>query len=133
MAEFTTILDQLTVMIRLGIHSHEAVPQRVVVTVKMTVDYSVPLDGDAITQVLDYDFVRDGILALARQRHFALQETLCETIAALCLGDARVRRVKVRTMKPDIYPDAGIGCEIVREREPVSRGASVAGGQDGNG
>jgi len=53
---------------------------------------------------------------MAAERPFALQETLCEAIAALCLGDARVRRVEVETMKADIYPDAAIGCRIVRER-----------------
>jgi dihydroneopterin aldolase len=113
-AEFTTILDRLGVMIRLGIHPHEVEPQRVVVSVEMTVEYPEPLAEDAIGQVLDYDFVREGVLALAAARRFALQETLCEAIAALCLGDGRVRRVKVRTMKTDVYPDAGVGCEIVR-------------------
>lgn len=116
MAEFTTILDALAVMIRLGIHPYEVEPQRVVVTVEMTVDYPVPLDEDSIDRVLDYDFVREGILALAATRAFALQETLCETIAALCLADARVTRVRVRTMKTDVYPDAGVGCEICRAR-----------------
>jgi dihydroneopterin aldolase len=82
--------------------------------------YPEALAEDAIEQVLDYDFVREGILALAAERRFALQETLCEAIAALCLGDARVRRVKVRTMKTDVYPDAGVGCEIVRTN-PSSR------------
>ncbi|MEN2785189.1 dihydroneopterin aldolase [Sphingomonas qilianensis] len=120
MAEFTTLLDRLAVMIRLGIYAHEAEPQRVIVSVEMTVDYPAPLGEDAIDQVLDYDFVRTGILTLAAQRRFALQETLCETIAALCLDDARVMRVRVRTMKTDIYPDAGIGCEIVRERAKFS-------------
>jgi dihydroneopterin aldolase len=115
MAEFTTILDRLSIMIRLGIHPHEVEPQPVVVSVEMTVAYPGPLGEDAIEQVLDYDFVREGVLALT-ERRFALQETLCEAIAALCLGDARVRRVKVRTMKTDVYPDAGVGCEIVRER-----------------
>lgn len=115
MAEFTTILDGLAIAIRLGIHPHEVAPQRVVVSVEMTVDYPGPLGADAIGEVLDYDFVRAGILALAAERAFALQETLCETIAALCLSDPRVRRVKVRTMKTDVYPDAGVGCEIVRE------------------
>jgi dihydroneopterin aldolase len=115
-AEFTTLLDSLAVMIRLGIYPHESEPQRVIVSVDMTVDYPAPLGDDAIEQVLDYDFVREGILALAAERRFALQETLCETIAALCLGDARVKRVRVRTMKADVYPDAGIGCEIVRTR-----------------
>ncbi len=116
MAEFTTILDGLEVMMRLGIYPHEVAPQRVVVSVEMTVVYAGPLGEDAIGEVLDYDFVRAGILAMAAERPFALQETLCEAIAALCLGDARVRRVEVETMKTDIYPDAAIGCRIVRER-----------------
>ena len=116
MAEFTTILDALAVMIRLGIHPHEVAPQRVLVTVEMTVDYLALPTDDAIDQVLDYDFLRDGILTLAKTRAFALQETLCEAIAALCLADSRVVAVKVRTMKADIYPDARVGCEIVRGR-----------------
>jgi dihydroneopterin aldolase len=116
MAEFTTILDGLEVMMRLGIYPHEVAPQRVVVSIEMTVVYPGPLGEDEIGEVLDYDFVRAGILAMAAERPFALQETLCEAIAALCLGDARVRRVEVETMKTDIYPDAAIGCRIVRER-----------------
>ena len=116
MAEFTTLLDGLVVMIRLGIHPHEAEPQRVLISVEMTIDYAAPLGEDAIEQVLDYDFLREGIRKLAAERRFALQETLCETIAVRCLGDDRVKRVRVRTMKADVYPDARIGCEIVRER-----------------
>lgn len=116
MAEYTTLLESLAVMIRLGIYEHEVEPQRVTVNVEMTVEYPDAIAEDAIERVLDYDFVRAGILALAAERRFALQETLCETIAALCLGDARVRSVRVRTMKTDVYPDAGIGCEIVRDR-----------------
>lgn len=114
MAEYTTILDRLAVMIRLGIHAHEAEPQRVLVTVEMTVDYAAAPSEDRIDEVLDYDFVRAGILRLAAERRFALQETLCETVAALCLTDRRVRKVRVRTLKTDVYPDAGVGCEIVR-------------------
>ncbi|MGI4731602.1 MAG: dihydroneopterin aldolase [Janthinobacterium lividum] len=116
MVEFTTLLDGLTAMIRLGIHRHEAEPQRVTVSVAMTVAYPALPRDDAIEEVLDYDFVRAGILAMAAERRFALQETLCEAIAALCLADPRVVRVRVRTAKTDIYPDAAIGCEIVRGR-----------------
>ena len=75
-----------------------------------------PIGEDAIDRVLDYDFIRDAVVALAGMRRFALQETVCEAIAAICFEDARVRRVRVRTNKPDIYPDAQIGCEIVRTR-----------------
>ncbi|WP_298670768.1 dihydroneopterin aldolase [uncultured Sphingomonas sp.] len=116
MAEYTTILDGLELRMQLGIHPHEAVPQRVCLTVEMTVDYPQPPRCDEIGEVLDYDFVREGIRALAEKRGFALQETLVEAVAALCFEDARVRRVRVRSMKPDVYPDAAVGCEIDRSR-----------------
>ena len=116
MATFTTILDGLEVAMRLGIHPHEAEPQRVRLSVWMTVDYADPPSADRIEEVLDYDFVRDGILAMAADRGFALQETLIEAVAALCLADPRVREVRVRSMKVDVYPDAAVGCEVVRGR-----------------
>ena len=116
MADYTTILDGLEVAMRLGIHPHEAAPQRVRLSVWMTVDYPTPSSADAIEAVLDYDFLREGILAMAAGPGFALQETLVEAVAVLCLADPRVRQVRVRSMKPDIYPDAAVGCEITRSR-----------------
>lgn len=114
---FTTILDGLAVTMGIGIHPAElAAPQRVMVSVRMEVDYPAAPAEDRIDAVLDYDFVRSGIQALAAERHFALQETFCEAIAALCLADPRVAAVTVRTSKPDVYPDAAVGCEIVRVR-----------------
>ncbi|WP_294197798.1 dihydroneopterin aldolase [uncultured Sphingomonas sp.] len=116
MAEYAIILEDLAVQMRLGIHPHEAAPQRVLVSVRLTVDYTDPPAADTIDQVLDYDRIRDGIHALVSGEGFALQETLVERVAALCLADARVREVRVRSMKPDVYPDARVGCEIVRRR-----------------
>ena len=114
---FSTILEGLEVVMGLGIHPEElAAPQRVIVSVRMEVVYPTPPAEDRIDAVLDYDFVRSGIQALVAERHFHLQETLCEAIAALCLRDARVEQVTVRTSKPDIYPDAAVGCEVVRRR-----------------
>ncbi|MDX5984478.1 dihydroneopterin aldolase [Sphingomonas echinoides] len=114
---FTTMLEGLQVTMGLGIHPHElAARQRVIVSVRMEVVYPTPPAEDRIDAVLDYDFVRAGVKALVADRHFHLQETLCEAIAALCLADPRVERVTVRTSKPDVYPDAAVGCEIVRGR-----------------
>ena len=53
MPEYTTILDGLEVAMRLGIHPHEAEPQRVRLSVRMTVDYPAPPSADAIDEVLD--------------------------------------------------------------------------------
>ena len=99
---------------RLGIHPEEvARPQRVRLAVTLYVDYGTAPPGDVIAAAVDYDFVRTGIHALAK-RHFHLQEALCEAVATLCFADERVRGVRVRSVKPDIYPDAAVGCEIVR-------------------
>ncbi len=115
-ATYTILLDEMTVAMRLGIHPHEAEPQPVSLSVAMTVTYPAAPRADRIEEVLDYDFLHDAILAMARGPGFALQESLCEAVAALCLTDARVVAVKVRSTKTGIYPDARIGCQIERTR-----------------
>ena len=116
MPDYRILLEGLEVTMGLGIHASErAAPQRVVLNVAMDCSYA-GLPEDRIDAVVDYDFLREGIIRLARSRHFELQETLCEAVAALAFADPAVVRVTVRSMKPDIYPDARIGCEIVRER-----------------
>ncbi|GAM02165.1 dihydroneopterin aldolase [Sphingomonas parapaucimobilis] len=115
-ATYRILLDEMTVAMHLGIYPHEVAPQPVRLSVAMTVTYPAAPSADRIEEVLDYDFLREGILAMARGPGFALQESLCEAVAALCLADPRVTSVTVRSTKTDIYPDARIGCEIERSR-----------------
>lgn len=103
----------------IGFHDFElAARQRVLVSV----DLYVPLadstsDRDHVSGTVDYDFIRHGILHLARERHYNLQETLVDRIVALCLEPAAVRAVRVRTEKPDVYPDCRtVGVEVFRFR-----------------
>jgi dihydroneopterin aldolase len=117
MSEYMILLDGLEVAIGLGIHDHErAAPQRVSLSVWLTCRYDAP-PPDRIDAVVDYDYLRAGILALTQGRHIELQETLCDAVAELAMaGDERVREVRVRSMKLDVYPDARVGCEVVRSR-----------------
>lgn len=115
-ATYTLRLDALEVRMGLGIHPGElAAPQRVLVSVAMTCAYPAPPE-DRIDAVVDYDRVHAGIHAIAAAGHVMLQEVLCERVAALCLADPRVVEVTVRSTKPDIFPDAQVGCEITRAR-----------------
>jgi 7,8-dihydroneopterin aldolase/epimerase/oxygenase len=116
MPDYRILLEGLEVEMGLGIHDAErAAPQRVTLDVAMTCRYP-DLPRDRIEDVVNYDFLRDEIRTLAGSRHFELQETLCEEVAALTLREAPVVEVRVRSMKLDIYPDARVGCEIVRKR-----------------
>jgi dihydroneopterin aldolase len=118
MVEYTILLEGLEVTIGLGIHDHErAAPQRVAVSVWLSCAYNAAPE-DRIEAVVDYDYLREGIRALGASRHIELQETLCDEVSRLALAaDPRVRMVRVRSMKLDVYPDARVGCEVTRKRD----------------
>lgn len=107
-------LEDFRLPVSIGIHDFERdAPQIVVVNVEIELAPDWVDPGDRIEHALDYDFLRDGIAALVRGRHFNLQETLCREILDLCLARRGLARVTVSTRKPDVYPDCrSIGFEI---------------------
>lgn len=107
-------LEDFRLPVSIGIHDFERQgPQAVIVNVELELSPEWRDPGDKIEHALDYDFLRNGIVALAANRHFNLQETLAEEILKLCLAQRGLRRAKVSTRKPDVYPDCkSIGFEI---------------------
>jgi len=98
----------------IGIHGFEqAARQKLMVSVTLMLNPPPPFDQ--IAGVQDYDFVREGVLALVNERHFNLQETLCGEILDLCLRQPGVLGAVVQTDKPDVYPGvAGVACRMGR-------------------
>ena len=111
------ILEDYRLPVSIGIHDFErSAPQMVVVNVELELSDSMPDPRDRIEDALDYDFIRAGIMSIVKNRHFNLQETLCQEILELCLGRGGIRRAKVSTRKPDVYPDCkSIGFEMEAE------------------
>lgn len=106
---------RLTVSI--GIHDFEKDgPQTVVVNVDLLLGPEEKTHNDRIANVLNYDVVHDGIAALAKSRHFNLQETLVDAILDLCLAQPGVIEARVSTEKPDVYGDCRVGYEAIRRR-----------------
>lgn len=98
----------------IGIHGFEqAARQKLFASV--TLMLNPPPSSDEIAGVQDYDFVREGVLALVNARHFNLQETLCGEILDLCLRQPGVLGAVVQTDKADVYPGvAGVACRMAR-------------------
>ena len=105
----------------IGFHAFElAARQKVYVSVVLILPGPPPA-GDEVSGVQDYDFVREGVLKLAADRHFNLQETLCGEILDICLAQASVLGAVVQTDKPDVYPAvAGVACRMARLRPSLA-------------
>ena len=111
------ILEDFRLPVSIGIHDFErSAPQMVIVNVAMELADDMPDPRDRIEHALDYDFIRAGIMAIIKNRHFNLQETLCQEILELVLARGGIKRAKVSTRKPDVYPDCkSIGFEMEAE------------------
>ena len=104
-----------TVDVRIGAHDFEKLgPQRLIFNVELFVPYSgsTPTQDD-LSEVVDYDFIRDVIAQRVAQGHIVLQETLCDDLMGTLLAHPQVQAVRLSTCKPDVYPDCeAVGVEI---------------------
>lgn len=108
------LLESLEVTTDIGFHDFEVgTPQRLLVTVEIWLeDVSPPLADDP-DRAWNYDFLHTEIRAVAAARRYNLQETLAHAIFERVGAYHGVRAVRIRTSKPDVYPEAaGVGVEI---------------------
>jgi len=108
------LLDSLEVQADIGFHEFEVgKPQRLLVTVEIWLDDLAAPAGDDPQFAWDYDLLRSEILRIASERRYNLQETLAHAVFERIAAFRGVRHLRVRTSKPDVYPDAaGVGVEI---------------------
>ena len=113
-------LRNYEVMINIGVHDFEKKAEQ---RVMINVDLYIPLEqstpkADQLSEVVDYDFMRETIAKRIAKGHIHLQETLCDDVVKAMLLHPRVRAARVSTMKPDVYPDCeGVGVEVFQLKE----------------
>lgn len=103
------------VLVNIGAHDFEKTQaQRLIFNVELYVPYSQSTpQADQLSEVVDYDFVREVIARRVRTGHVELQETLCDDLVVTLLQHPQVQAVRLSTCKPDVYPDcAGVGVEV---------------------
>ena len=113
-------LRGLTVQARIGIHDFELqAPQRLILDIDVYVDLKghTP-QSDHISEVVDYDFLRDLVHRRVARGHIQLQETLCDDLLHEILQHPAVRAAQVATRKPDVYPDCeAVGVQAFRQKD----------------
>lgn len=108
------LLDALAVQADIGFHDFEVgSPQRLLVTVEIWLeDAAAPHDDDP-ERAWNYDFLRAEVEEIAASRRYNLQETLVHAIFDRIAAFRGVKALRIRTSKPDVYPDAhGVGVEM---------------------
>ncbi len=116
-------LHDMVLQASIGVHAHEHDAQQ---RIRINLDLAVTDDGaapmsraapsrDELARVVDYEAVANRARAIVGAGHVRLVETLAERLAEACLEDARVRSVRVRVEKLDVFADVGaVGVEIER-------------------
>lgn len=108
-------LRNYVININIGVHDFEKHDKQ---SVLINIDVYIPLTistplQDNLSEVVDYDFMREVITRRIAQGHINLQETLCDDIARMILVHPTVVAVRVSTAKPDIYSDCeAVGVEV---------------------
>ena len=120
-------LHDMVLQASIGVHAHEHDSRQ---RIRLNLDLAVTDDGaapmsrpapsrDDLARVVDYEAVANRARAIVGAGHVRLVETLAERLAEACLEDARVRSVRVRVEKLDVFPDVGaVGVEIERHAGP---------------
>lgn len=115
---YHVFIRDLVLPCSIGIHPHEKdAPQRVRLNLDLAVHEPADAINDDYANVVCYETITNAVRDLLAGGHVNLVETLAEDIAGICLGDIRVRSVRVRVEKLDIMPEAvSVGVEIERFR-----------------
>jgi dihydroneopterin aldolase len=108
------LLDSLEVMTDIGFHEFEVgKPQRLLISVELWLeDFAAPPSDDPVN-AWNYDYLKNEVMRIAQERRYNLQESLAHAIFERVAAYRGVRALRIKTVKPDVYPDAkGVGVEI---------------------
>jgi len=92
-------------------------PQLFEVDVELEMDLSRARASDELRDTLDYAAAHARVVAIVKDRSYALLERLADEIAMALLGDARVEAVSVTVAKPKLLDGATPSVTLRRSRD----------------
>jgi D-erythro-7,8-dihydroneopterin triphosphate epimerase len=115
------LIQDLLLRAIIGINPEER-RNRQDVLLNITLDTDTRAAGlsDDIADAVNYRTITKRVIALVEGSQFYLVEKMAFEIAAICLGDPRVERARVRVEKPGALRFArSVGLEIERGRDEM--------------
>ena len=113
----TITIKDLGVLCRIGVPDEErSKPQRLLITVEMSGDFSRAAQSDEIAHTINYYDVSLRITSLCETHSFKLIEKLAHEIGRILLDDFRAERVSVEVKKYILSNARHVSFRLTRER-----------------
>jgi dihydroneopterin aldolase len=110
------LLRDFNVPAHIGVN-HQEQGRKQILRINLCAYVGAPASGlDQLSDVLDYDKLRGGILDIIGAGHINLLETLGERIVQMCFSYPQVRGVHLQIAKPEAHADCEVGYETMRKR-----------------
>jgi len=112
------LVRDLILKISVGIHDFEKKKkQRVKFNLDINTDPSLVPDDNNLNSIINYEDVIKNIKKITNKKHYPLLETLAEKVFSKLFENTRVKKVKLRIEKLDVFKNtSSVGIEIEKSK-----------------
>ena len=112
------LVRDLVLKISVGIHDFEKKKkQRVKFNLDINTDPSLVPEDNNLNTIINYEDVIKNIKKITNKKHYLLLETLAEKIFLKLFENIRVKKVKLRIEKLDVFKNtSSVGIEIEKSK-----------------
>ena len=112
------LVRDLILRISVGIHDFEKKKkQRVKFNLDINTDPGLVPDDNNLNSIINYEDVIKNIKKITNKKHYLLLETLAEKIFLKLFENIRVKKVKLRIEKLDVFKNtSSVGIEIEKSK-----------------
>ena len=112
------LVRDLVLKISVGIHNFEKKKkQRVKFNLDINTDPGLFPDDNNLNSIINYEDVIKNIKKITNKKHYLLLETLAEKIFLKLFENMRVKKVKLRIEKLDVFKNtSSVGIEIEKSK-----------------
>ena len=107
------LIENLTCNASIGVYENEKLnKQKIIINLEILLINKVKTHTDNLNDVADYGKFRSLVLDIVNSKHFNLLETLAYNLIKKIETFDKVKNIKIKITKPEIYNDCSVSYEI---------------------
>jgi len=107
------LIENLTCNASVGVYENEKLnKQKIIINLEIVLVNNMKTHTDNINDVADYGNFRRLVLDIVNSKHFNLIETLANNLIKKIETFEKVKNIKLKITKPDIFEDCSVSYEI---------------------